>query len=74
MDTVIFTGRMTVEELKTERPREFREMKASGELVERLTEPLPQVVVRGIRIFGAVALTIGLSLILLVINAEIFSH
>jgi cytochrome b subunit of formate dehydrogenase len=74
MDTVIFTGRMTVEELKTDRPREYQDLVDSGKLEENLTEPLPPTVVKALKIFGAVALIIGLSLILLVIYAEVFGY
>ena len=74
MDTVIFTGRMTVDELKADRPREYRELVESGELEKNLAHPLPPLVIRGIKIFGTVALIIGLTLILLVIYAEIFGY
>ncbi|MEW5794780.1 MAG: cytochrome c3 family protein [Candidatus Zixiibacteriota bacterium] len=74
MDTVIFTGRMTVEELKADRPREYRELVESGELEKHITYPLPQPVIKALRIFGAVALIVGLSLILLVIYAEVFGY
>ena len=74
MDTVIFTGRMTVDELKEDRPREYQELVESGKLEEHLTFPLPPTLVKAVRIFGAVALIIGLSLILLVIYAEVFGY
>jgi len=74
MDTVIFTGRMTVEELKTDRPREYRRLVENGELEKHLTLPLPPVVIKGIKVFGTIALIIGLSLILLVIYAEVFGY
>jgi thiosulfate reductase cytochrome b subunit len=74
MDTVIFTGRMTVEELKADRPREYQDLVDSGQLEKHLTDPLPPSVVKAMKIFGAVALIIGLSLILLVIYAEVFGY
>jgi cytochrome b subunit of formate dehydrogenase len=74
MDTVIFTGRMTVEELKVDRPREYRRLVETGELEKNLTFPLPPMVIRGIKIFGTIALIIGISLILLVIYAEVFGY
>ncbi len=74
MDTVIFTGRMTVEELKADRPREYEELVESGELDKNLTEPLPDTVVKAMKVFGAVALIVGLSLIVLVIYAEVFGY
>ena len=39
MDPVIFTGRMRVKELKTERPGLYEELVESGELDEHLVEP-----------------------------------
>jgi len=74
MDTVIFTGRVPLEELKLDRPREYREMVESGELEKRLVSPLPQVVVRGLKIFGATALIVGIILIVLIIYSEIFGY
>ena len=74
MDTVIFTGRVPVEELKIDRPREYEELKKSGELEKRLVSPLPEVVVRGLKIFGATAFTIGIILILLIIYSEVFGY
>jgi cytochrome b subunit of formate dehydrogenase len=74
MDTVIFTGRVPVEEFKEDRPREYQEMVESGELEKKLVEPLPPLVVRGLRIFGWTALTIGIILIILIIYAEIFGY
>jgi len=74
MDTVIFTGRVPVEELKMDRPREYAELVESGELEKRLVSPLPDVVVRGLKIFGAIALVIGIVLIVLIIYSEIFGY
>jgi cytochrome b subunit of formate dehydrogenase len=74
MDPVIFTGRVPVEELKEDRPREYEALLESGELERNLVDPLPSYVVRGFKIFGAVALTIGLGLILLIVWAEVFGY
>ncbi len=74
MDTVIFTGRVSVEELKLERPREFRRLVETRELKKYLVEPLPPVLKRIARIFGTVALLIGLSLIILIIYAQVFGY
>jgi cytochrome b subunit of formate dehydrogenase len=74
MDTVIFTGRVPVEELKADRPREYDELVKSRRLKKHLAEPLPPVVIKTIRIFASIALLIGLSLILLIIYAEIFGY
>jgi hypothetical protein len=74
MDTVIFTGRVALEELKQDRPREYAELIKSRKFGKKLVEPLPPVVVRGLRIFGSIALFIGISLILLIIWAEVFGY
>jgi cytochrome b subunit of formate dehydrogenase/nitrate/TMAO reductase-like tetraheme cytochrome c subunit len=74
MDTVIFTGRMPVEELRHDRPQEFRELMKDREIRKHLVEPLPPYVIRGLRIFGTVALLIGLTLIILIIYAVIFGY
>jgi len=74
MDTVIFTGRVPLEEFKKDRPREFQELVETGELESKLVEPLPPLVVRGLKIFGATALTIGLILVILIIFAQIFGY
>ena len=74
MDTVIFTGRVPVEELKLDRPREYEELVKSGELEKRLVSPLPEAVVRGLKIFGAIALIIGIILTVLIIYSEIFGY
>ncbi|UCD16997.1 MAG: cytochrome c3 family protein [Candidatus Zixiibacteriota bacterium] len=74
MDIVIFTGRVPLEELKEDRPREYEALLKSREIKKHLVEPLPPVVVRGMRIFGAIALFIGISLILLIVWAEIFGY
>lgn len=74
MDTVIFTGRVPLEEFKADRPREYEEMVKSGELEKRMVSPLPDAVVRGLKIFGATALTIGIILIILIIYSEIFGY
>jgi cytochrome b subunit of formate dehydrogenase len=74
MDTVIFTGRVPLEEFKLDRPEEYRQLVESGQLDKHLVKPLPHIVVRSLKIFGATALTIGLILIGLIIWAEIFGY
>ncbi|MCP4583578.1 MAG: hypothetical protein GY839_18365 [candidate division Zixibacteria bacterium] len=74
MDTVIFTGRVPLEELKEDRPREYEELIKSGELDKHMKEPLPDYVVNSLKIFGACALFIGLTLIVLIIYAEVFGY
>ena len=74
MDPVIFTGRMTLEEFKEDRPREYEQLVAEGRLEEHMVDPLPEGFVKALKIFGFTALTIGLSLIVLIIWAVLFGY
>lgn len=74
MDTVIFTGRMPLEDLKQERPEEYERLLANDALEKRLANPLPQHNIRTIRFFAWTALAIGLSLIVCIIYAMIFAY
>lgn len=74
MDTVIFTGRISVEELRHDRPREYRELMEKREIKKHLVPPLPDYVVRGLRIFATTALLIGLVLIILIIYGSLFGY
>jgi cytochrome b subunit of formate dehydrogenase len=74
IDTVIFTGGVPLEELKEDRPREYRQLVESGEL-EQTMMPTPVPVVNQMwRRFGFTALAIGLFLIGLVVYAMIFAY
>ena len=74
MDPVIFTGRVPLEELKHDKPDEYAQMVESGELEEHMVGPIAKPVERIFRIFGFIALTIGLTLIGLIIYAMLFSY
>ena len=74
MDPVIFTGRMTLEEFKEDRPREYQQLVDEGRLEEHLVDPLPDGFVKGLKTFGFIALTIGLSLIVAIIYAVLFGY
>jgi len=74
MDRVIFTGRISVEELKEDRPREYDRLIETRTLKQNLVRPLPAPIVRGMRVFGTIALIIGLALILLIVYAEVFGY
>jgi len=74
MDTVIFTGTVPLDEFKVDRPREYEALAARGELEQHL-EPAPSPRdVRAWRIFGWVALSLGIALIVLILYAEIFVY
>jgi cytochrome b subunit of formate dehydrogenase len=74
MDPVIFTGRVPLEELKHDKPDEYRMLVESGELEKKLVERLPEGVERGFRIFGILALVVGLTLIGLIIYAMLAGY
>jgi len=74
MDTVIFTGRMSIEELQRERPNEYNDLIARGELEKNLAEPLSPKRILAIRIFGWTALTIGIVLVVCIIFTMLFGY
>jgi cytochrome b subunit of formate dehydrogenase/uncharacterized protein with PIN domain len=74
MDTVIFTGRTSLEDLKHERPAEYEELLSRGALQQRLAYPLPVKTVKTIKIFAWLALTIGLILTVCIIYTMIFTY
>ncbi|MGZ4787014.1 MAG: formate dehydrogenase subunit gamma [Terriglobales bacterium] len=74
MDTTIFTGRMTLEELKRDKPREYEALVASGKLEEHLEAPHPAIVVKAIRAFAWGALAIGFSIVVWIIYAMLFAY
>ncbi|MDE1920001.1 MAG: hypothetical protein KGJ09_01125 [Candidatus Omnitrophica bacterium] len=74
MDTVIFTGRMSIEDLKRERPKEYEALVARGELEKNLAEPLSPGKILAIRIFGWTALSLGLVLVVCIIFTMIFGY
>ncbi len=74
MDPVIFTGRVPVEELKYDKPFEYRELVETGQLEARLVDPMPKETERWFRLFGYTALTIGLTLIVAIIYTMLFGY
>jgi cytochrome b subunit of formate dehydrogenase len=74
MDTVIFTGRMPVEELKEDKPAEYDSLIQNGTLEKNLVEPLPEIVVKTYKVFAWSALFIGISIVLWIIYAMIFVY
>lgn len=74
MDTTVFTGRMTLAELKRDKPREYEELVKSGKLHDYLSEPHPEIVVKGIRAFAWIALSIGTGIVIWIIYAMLFAY
>jgi cytochrome b subunit of formate dehydrogenase len=74
MDTTVFTGHMPLAELRRDKPLEYEALVASGRLEENLEEPQPEIVVRTIRAFAWIALSIGFSIIVWIIYAMLFAY
>jgi cytochrome b subunit of formate dehydrogenase len=74
MDPVIFTGRLSVDELKYDKPGEYEEQVNSGELEANLVKPFPRTKDKGVRIFGFAAATFGLILLSLIIYTMVFGY
>jgi len=74
MDPVIFTGRVTVDELKYDKPGEYERMVESGKLEELLVPPFHQPYEKFIRAFAFIALAVGLVLIGLIVYAMLFGY
>ena len=73
MDIVVFTGSMTFEVLRHDKPAEYDALVASGTLEENLVTPYPPVVIRAIRAFGWTAVTIGISIAIWIVYAMVFT-
>jgi hypothetical protein len=74
MDTTVFTGHMSLAELKRDKPREYEQLVASGELQQHLAEPHPAVVVKAVRVFAWIALATGFGIVIWIIYAMIFAY
>jgi cytochrome b subunit of formate dehydrogenase len=74
IDLTIFTGSMSLEELKEDRPRQYAALINTDELNERLVDPPTEWFVKAAKIFGYTALTIGISIIIMIIYAMIFLY
>lgn len=74
MDTTVFTGHMPLAELKRDKPREYQALVASGRLEQHLADPQPAIVVKTIRVFAWVALSIGFSIVVWIIYAMLFAY
>lgn len=69
MDTVIFTGRVTDEELREERPDEFERLSRTRALAGLRVDPSKPWVLPLGRTIGTMAVTVGLTLVVLIIYA-----
>jgi cytochrome b subunit of formate dehydrogenase len=72
MDTVIFTGRVTREELREERPAEFERLVKEGRLASLEVASQPAWVKTAGRAGGTVAVALGLTFVVLIVYALLF--
>jgi len=75
LDPVIFTGLVSLDEYKEDRPEEFKYLKASGKLKKsvELREISPRRML-AVRIFGFTFLVLGICLIILIIYSMLFGY
>ncbi|MFO0974144.1 MAG: cytochrome c3 family protein [Phycisphaerae bacterium] len=69
VDRVIFTGRITEEEFRAERPLQWERLTASGDLEQLRVRPAPRWIGRAATVVGVLALLVGYLLIGLIIGA-----
>jgi cytochrome b subunit of formate dehydrogenase len=69
MDTVIFTGRVKLEELRHERPAEYARLVESGRLDEKLVPPASRRLHRAAVAVGTVAVLLGLIMVGMTVRA-----
>jgi hypothetical protein len=74
MDITIFTGRMPLDELKRDKPREYEALVANGKLEDKMEEAYPRIVIRAIRAFAWGALAVGFCIVLWIIYAMLFAY
>jgi len=74
MDITVFTGRMPLEELKRDKPKEYDALVANGTLEDHMEVSYPPIVIRTIRAFAWAALAVGFSTVLWIIYAVIFAY
>jgi cytochrome b subunit of formate dehydrogenase len=68
MDMVMFTGQVTEDELRHERPAEYDRLVAEGRLDRLRVPPEPSWVATGGRVLGALAVAIGLVLLVFILG------
>ena len=69
MDVVIFTGKMSLERFKEERPLEYQRLVENNELDDYLVEPPTRKELRTAYIWGTVFLVVGISLAVGIVSA-----
>jgi cytochrome b subunit of formate dehydrogenase len=74
MDTVVFTGRMSIDEFKHDKPKHYADLVARGELEKHLADPPTPGFVRAVHFLGGSALAVGLVLVVLIIYSMLFIY
>ena len=74
MDITVFTGRMSLTELKRDKPREYEALVAAGTLEEYLVEPYPPIVLRAISGFAWTTLALGFGFVIWILYAMLFVY
>ncbi|UCF37993.1 MAG: hypothetical protein JSU96_03785 [Acidobacteriota bacterium] len=74
MDPVIFTGRVPVEELKHDRPREYSIAIQNRVIRDKLRDAPPEWLEKAARVFGFTCLGIGLFIVVLIIYSMLFVY
>lgn len=74
MDPVIFTGCVELEEFKEDRPRQYEELIRTGKLESMIVDAPTPGLLKTAKIFGFTALTIGLSIVVLIIVSMLFLY
>jgi hypothetical protein len=74
MDTVIFTGRMPLEELQHDKPVYYERLLAEGTIEQHLDEAPKPGFVRFVKVGGFVALVVGFTLVALIVYSMLFSY
>ncbi len=74
MDITVFTGRMSISELKRDKPKEYEALMQSGTLEQHLAPAYPPIVSKTIRAFAWAALAFGFSIVVWIIYAMLFAY
>ena len=73
MDTVIFTGKVQIDEYKEDRPREFEELEKTGHLgAVTTTGEVSEQKLKIVKFFGYIFLFTGIILVILIIYSLLF--
>lgn len=74
MDPVIFTGKVPIEEMKYDRPEEYKMLLQTRKISKHLGSAPSSALIIASRIFGFTALTLGIATIVLIIYSMIFLY